>query len=95
MARHFAELIENNKEDVDALCNWEKYERRINDGKSNEMIDRLLRLHTEFVNKSGYDHDPTWLFEKLVEYYDKVDIPDDRKIPEFYYVNISNHLKNL
>ena len=94
MARHFAELIENNKEDVDALCNWYKHECVIHKDKekTEEMRDMLSRLHAEFVNKSGYDHDETWLLEELVKYYDKENIPDDRKIPEFYYVNISKLL---
>ena len=94
MTRHFAELIENNKEDVDVLCNWYKYERLIHKDaeKRDEMKNKLLRLHDEFVNRSGYDHDETWLLEELVKYYDKEYIPDDIEIPEFYYVNISKLL---
>ena len=52
MARHFAELIENNKEDVDALCNWYKYERRIHEEKREEIAARLNA--TIFL---GYDKD--------------------------------------
>ncbi len=94
MSRKFAEFMENNKNEINEICNWEMNERMFeNEERTEEMNDRVKKLHEQFIKDSRYEHDARWLLSRMLEYYDKETIPDDRFLPCFYYSNLSKHFK--
>ena len=95
MTRKFAEFMENNKDEINEVCDWGMNGRCIHEERLKEMNDRVLELHDQFKKETGYDHDASWLYEQMLNYYNVESIPDDNNIPHFYYCNISKYLNEL
>ena len=90
MTRKFAEFMENNKDEINEICDWaENGSFEIHVEKLNEMSKKIKRLRDEFEKMTGYDHDERWLFDQMTKYNKVERIPDDERIPELHYCNIS------